>query len=91
MTLTNNIIVNNVAGWDGAGASFLDTLAAAYAESGQFADAVRTQKEAIALLHDEARKADFMSRLRLFEAGRAYHQSAGEKGYKGVEVEEPER
>jgi hypothetical protein len=28
VTLTNNIIVNNVAGWDGAGASFRDTLAA---------------------------------------------------------------
>jgi hypothetical protein len=28
VTLTNNIIVNNVAGWDGAGVSFVDTLAA---------------------------------------------------------------
>jgi hypothetical protein len=28
VTLTNNIIVNNVAGWDGAGVSFTDTLAA---------------------------------------------------------------
>jgi len=27
VTLTNNIIVNNVAGWDGAGASFLDAFA----------------------------------------------------------------
>ncbi len=72
-------------------ANYLDTLAAAYAESGRFADAVRTQKEAIALLHDEAKEADFSSRLRLFEAGSPYHQPPGAKLYRDIELEEPER
>jgi tetratricopeptide (TPR) repeat protein len=53
-----------------ANADFLDTLAAAYAESGDFAEAVRVQQEAIALLPaaDADRIADFTSRLRLFES-----------------------
>ena len=37
----------------------LDTLAAAYAEAGQFEKAVSTQQEAIALLQTEAEKDDY--------------------------------
>ncbi len=53
----------------------LDTLAAAYAESGKFADAVRWQEKAMEIPEfmqgqaDEAR-----ARLALYRAGRPYHQ-----------------
>jgi len=50
-------------------AMYLDTLAAAYAEVGQFTNAVRVQKEAIALLEDPKEKEDYESRLRLYQAG----------------------
>ena len=46
----------------------LDTLAAAYAEAGQFEKAVSTEQEAIALLQTEAEKNDYKARLKLFEA-----------------------
>ena len=72
-------------------ADFLDTLAAAYAETGRFAEAVRTQKEAIALLHDENKKADFEARLKLFESGVPFHQPLGHQRYGGIELEEPEK
>jgi len=42
----------------------LGTLAAAYAETGQFEKAVITQQEAIALLQTETDKNDFRSRLK---------------------------
>jgi tetratricopeptide (TPR) repeat protein len=44
----------------------LDTLAAAYAEAGDFAKAVDAQQEAIALCQDERRKTDFTTRLKLY-------------------------
>ena len=47
---------------------FLDTLAAAYAEAGQYDKAVSVQKEATALLQDEAQKQDYASRLKLYES-----------------------
>ena len=50
----------------------LDTLAAAYAETGQFEKAVSTQQEAIALLQTEAERNDYKSRLELFEAHLPY-------------------
>ena len=50
----------------------LGTLAAAYAETGQFEKAVRAQQEAIALLETEADKNDFRSRLKLYEAQSPY-------------------
>src|SRR5262249_12468641 len=53
-------------------ASYLATLAASYAASGQFTNAVRVQGEAIALLQDEDSKREYSSRLRLFEAGQRY-------------------
>jgi serine/threonine-protein kinase len=50
--------------------SFLDTLAAACAECGEFEDAVKWQEKAIGMLTDEVRRADYESRLDLYRAGR---------------------
>jgi serine/threonine-protein kinase len=63
-------------------AGYLDTLATAYASSGQFTNAVCTQQEAIALLRDEQSIGDFASRLRLYEAGQPYHDD-GELAARG--------
>ena len=52
--------------------AILDTLAAAYAESGDFAKAVSVQNEAIALLKDEASKREYASRLQLYESNSPY-------------------
>jgi WD40 repeat protein/serine/threonine protein kinase/tetratricopeptide (TPR) repeat protein len=52
----------------------LDTLAAAYAESGQFEKAVAAEKGAVALLSDENQKREFISRLRLYESNTPYHE-----------------
>jgi TPR repeat protein len=49
----------------------LDTLAAAYAEAGQFTNAVKAQKEALSLVGDEIRD-DYKSRLKLYESGSAF-------------------
>ena len=50
----------------------LDTLAAAYAELGQFTNAVRCEREAIALLIDDQLKNRFASRLKLYESNSPY-------------------
>jgi len=50
----------------------LDTLATAYAETGQFEKAVSTEQEAIALLQTEAEKNDYRTRLKLFEVHLPY-------------------
>ena len=50
----------------------LDTLAAAYAEIGQFTNATRVQQEAIVLLQDETRKKGYASRLKLYELNTPY-------------------
>jgi len=57
--------------------SYLDTLAAAYAEAGQFAEAVKTQKEAMALLsnNEESTAKGYPSRLKLYESGSPCRQS----------------
>jgi tetratricopeptide (TPR) repeat protein len=55
---------------------FLDTLAAASAEAGDFAAAVKWQTRAIDLLADERRKNDFRARLKLYEARRPYREAA---------------
>jgi tetratricopeptide (TPR) repeat protein len=55
----------------------LDTLAAAYAAAGRFADAVKTQKEALGLIrkaHGEKLAADMRARLKLYEAGKPFHE-----------------
>ncbi len=51
---------------------FLDTLAAGYAECGEFAKAIETEKEAMALRANEAFKKDFSSRLKLYEVNNPY-------------------
>jgi len=61
-----------VSGTGRTNAMILDTLAAAYAETGQFTNAVKVQKEAIALLASEEEKQDFASRLKLYTAGIPY-------------------
>jgi tetratricopeptide (TPR) repeat protein len=48
-------------------ALYLDTLAAAHAENGQFEKAINIQQEVLARLHGEREKQDFESRLKLFE------------------------
>jgi tetratricopeptide (TPR) repeat protein len=50
-------------------AGFLDTLAAAYAAAGHFAEAVEHQRRAVALA-DEAEKVDYQLRLEAYEARR---------------------
>jgi tetratricopeptide (TPR) repeat protein/tRNA A-37 threonylcarbamoyl transferase component Bud32 len=56
--------------------TYLNTLAAAHAEAGQFAEAVKWQKEALA--HPEAFPAseveEMKERLKLYESGKPYHQ-----------------
>ena len=47
---------------------YLDTLAAAYAELGQFTNAVRVQQEAILLLKDDGTKRDYLSHLNLYQS-----------------------
>ena len=61
----------------GRDAEVLDTLAAAYAEAGQFPDAVRTATTAHDLAAAAGRTdlaADIQRRLDLFRAGKAYHE-----------------
>jgi TPR repeat protein len=58
--------------------NFLDTLAAAYAEAGDFEKAVAIQNEAITLLKDAASKQDYTSRLRLYEAKTPYREAEKE-------------
>jgi tetratricopeptide (TPR) repeat protein len=57
-------------------ASYLDTLAAAYAEVGQFTNAVRVQQEGIALLQNETAKTDYASRLKLYENNSPYRDQS---------------
>jgi dienelactone hydrolase len=49
---------------------------AAYAEAGKFVDAVKSQERAIGLLADEAEKADYRTRLKLYQENKPYHQDA---------------
>jgi tetratricopeptide (TPR) repeat protein len=53
--------------------AFLDTLGAAYAETGQFTNAVSVEKEAIGLETDERVKEGLARRLQLYEANSPYH------------------
>jgi serine/threonine protein kinase/tetratricopeptide (TPR) repeat protein len=52
----------------------LDTLGAAYAETGDFAKAISVQKEALALAQGDSTKRDFASRLKLFESNTPYRE-----------------
>jgi tetratricopeptide (TPR) repeat protein len=53
-------------------AQYLDTLAATYAETGDFEQAVAWQTKAISL-GEEADRAAYQSRLELYKTGQAYH------------------
>jgi WD40 repeat protein/serine/threonine protein kinase len=57
-------------------ANILDTLAAAYAEVGQFTNAVRVEEEAMALLKNEDQKLDYGLRLKLYQASTPYRDDA---------------
>ena len=57
---------------DGKEPNYFGTLAAAYAESGDFDKAVESQTKAIELLKDEKDKEDFQSRLDLYKARKPY-------------------
>jgi hypothetical protein len=46
----------------------LDILAAAYAETAQFAKAIATEKDAIALTQEDDQKKEYQSRLKLYQA-----------------------
>jgi tetratricopeptide (TPR) repeat protein len=50
---------------------FLDTLAAAYAECGEFEEAIKWQKKALEIALDASIE-DYESRLKLYEDGKAY-------------------
>jgi tetratricopeptide (TPR) repeat protein len=56
--------------WDEAG--IIDTLAAGYAETGDFASAVKWQNRAIELEKDAKDKAEFVDRLKLYEQKTPY-------------------
>lgn len=53
---------------------YLDTLAAAYAETGQFTNAVRLENESIGLLTNKVEIDDFTRRLRLYELNTPYRE-----------------
>ena len=57
-------------------ASFIDTLAAAYAEQGKFDKAVETAKKAVATAEGDSKEA-YQDRLDLYEDGKPYFSSAG--------------
>jgi tetratricopeptide (TPR) repeat protein len=59
-------------GWEVAG--YLDTLATAYAECGQFEEAARWQARAVELA-SEAENADYQSRLELYRQGKPYRDA----------------
>jgi tetratricopeptide (TPR) repeat protein len=57
---------------------YIGTLAAVYAEVGDFATAVKWQKEAIDLLTEDKRdkwQANYESRLKLYQSGKPYRES----------------
>ncbi len=58
--------------------SYVDTLAAAHAEAGDFVAAVKTQQEAIGLLDQEdygaGYRADYEARLKLYQEGKPFHE-----------------
>ncbi len=58
-------------------AHYVGTLAAAYAEAGDFDSAVKRQKKAIDLLTEEEEelRADFEERLKLYQSGKPYRES----------------
>jgi tetratricopeptide (TPR) repeat protein len=70
--------------------AYVDTAAAAYAESGDFELAVKWQEEAIQLGGGEYSQ-DFQKRLRLFKAGKPYREGVPPFKEMSEEVTEPEQ
>jgi tetratricopeptide (TPR) repeat protein len=54
---------------------YLDTVAAAYAEAGDFTAAAKWQTKAIELIKDEKEKDDYRTRLKLYEAKQPYRDT----------------
>jgi tetratricopeptide (TPR) repeat protein len=54
---------------------WIDTLAAAYAETGDFQQAVKWQQKALSMAPDDE-KEDYRSRLDLYKSGKPYHEAA---------------
>ncbi len=54
---------------------FLDTLAVAYAETGQFAKAAEAARKALALIPDGPAEREIRDRLSGFEQGKAYRET----------------
>jgi tetratricopeptide (TPR) repeat protein len=52
----------------------LDTLAAAYAETGNFAEAIKYQEQSLTLARTDAQKAEGESHLALYREGKPYHE-----------------
>ena len=69
-----NLAQKAVAATGRVNASFVDTLAAAYAETGDFEKAVSTEKESIALFTDKKAIDDFTTRLKLYETNTPYRE-----------------
>jgi hypothetical protein len=63
--------------WIYANANDIDTLAAAYAEAGDFDKAVKWQQKAMDMAEDE-NTADCKSRLDLYKAGKPYREEPKE-------------
>lgn len=59
--------------WNETDVGLCDTLAAAYAEQGDFAQAVRWQTKAIELLKNDLQRSALQKRLSLYQAGQPYH------------------
>ena len=55
---------------------FLDTLAAACAEAGDFEGAINWQRKAIELATAAEDRRDFQRRLKLYEHGKPYHRES---------------
>ncbi len=58
----------------------IHTLAAAYAESGNFEEAIKRQQQAIDLLDKDADKTPYEKRLELYKNSKPYRQSPREIG-----------
>jgi eukaryotic-like serine/threonine-protein kinase len=60
--------------------TILDSLAAAYAESGQFDQAISAEQQAMLLLKDVSASRDYGLRLELYQARKPYRESEGRQG-----------
>lgn len=61
---------------DGKDAACLDALAAAYAESGDFGEAVRQAQQAVRWAPDDSSRSQYQSRLEHYQAGKTYWSNA---------------